>query len=88
MWPLDNLKRSDVSNLVLENWTVASVPASLAFEPPPYLQELRLRDGTVRVLTPSHHLLWEKVLKGKAERRSNIMRAKEGASKEERERRH
>lgn len=54
----------------------------------PYLQELRLRDGTVRVLTPSHHLLWEKVLEGKRERRSNMMREKEGASKEERERRH
>lgn len=42
---------------------LASIPSVLL----PYLQELRLRDGTVRVLTPSHHLLWEKVLEGKRE---------------------
>lgn len=65
---------------------IASIPS--VTEPLPYLQELRLRDGSVRVLTPSHHLLWEKVLEGKAERCSHIMRVKEGAGREERERRH
>lgn len=30
----------------------------------PHLKELRLGDGAVGLLTPGHHLLWEKVLGG------------------------
>lgn len=34
-----------------------------------HLEELRLRDGAIGLLTPGHHLLWEKVLEGKTETR-------------------